>query len=496
MIRGSVRECIPRRIESTWNANIHNRFDIEVRDAKTNELKQRAQAFNVICNGLWSNFTNGYFNYIVYSNGTGTPSTSDTTMFGTWTGVSATDHEVKYDVESGVAYRTRKIVLNETTANGMTITEVGIAYDNRAGYLCTHAMLEDMNGNPISITKTNTDILTIYATVYVHWLPSGQDGVILGPPNTYMSSSYKQNFLNLALGNYFNVRREQYGSDIQLRAGKGTLSYNMLGSGGSGKSTWNSTAKKLTYEFTRAAVGKCNVEGGFGWMDFSSQDTSSSVTYCVVDVRDEYEVTGEAVGTGDGSTTAFATKFDIPTNAKVYVDGVEMTSGVTVKPHPLTVNAMEYMTAIHGKLHDNKPCPCTPQLQMTSAHVIYAYNPLHSLGIGKFDASYRYSYWRFAFSDDLKNWSQDYSCGTVIPEEHRYRKYLRITTTYTSSENISYVSATFASESNVSAKNIIFDAPPAEGSVITIDYTTPFVPKDSNRVYDLSIIIQFGEYVE
>ena len=33
--------------------------------------------------------------------------------------------------------------------------------------LCTHALIKDMNGNPVVITKTDTDIITIYATVYL-----------------------------------------------------------------------------------------------------------------------------------------------------------------------------------------------------------------------------------------------------------------------------------------------------------------------------------------
>jgi hypothetical protein len=47
---------------------------------------------------------------------------------------------------------------------------------------------------------------------------------------------------------------------------------------------------------------------------------------------------------------------------------------------------------------------------------------------------------------------------------------------------------------SITGKNIVFDEPPAEGSVITIDYVTPFVPKDANHVYDLSMSVQFSEY--
>ena len=84
MIRGTKRPRVKaveiiepkaQKIDAKLNASIHNRFDIEVVDVKTGEIKQRAQAENVICNALWTRlFTPGaYFNYIHYGTGSGTP---------------------------------------------------------------------------------------------------------------------------------------------------------------------------------------------------------------------------------------------------------------------------------------------------------------------------------------------------------------------------------------------------------------------------------------
>ena len=59
------------------NVSIHNRFDIEVINARTGEIKQRAQAENVILNRLWTALLadngNRYFGYIFYGSGSGTP---------------------------------------------------------------------------------------------------------------------------------------------------------------------------------------------------------------------------------------------------------------------------------------------------------------------------------------------------------------------------------------------------------------------------------------
>ena len=43
--------------------------------------------------------------------------------------------------------------------------------------------------------------------------------------------------------------------------------------------------------------------------------------------------------------------------------------------------------------------------------------------------------------------------------------------------------------------NIIFDSPPAEGSMITADYLIPHIPKDEYHVLDVQVTIQYGEIV-
>ena len=54
------------KINATLNASIHNRFDIEIVNATTGEVKQRAQAENIICAQLWTRLfaPDTYFNYI------------------------------------------------------------------------------------------------------------------------------------------------------------------------------------------------------------------------------------------------------------------------------------------------------------------------------------------------------------------------------------------------------------------------------------------------
>ena len=490
MLRGAVRKISDNQIAKVPNASIHNRFDIEVRDAKTNEIKQKAEAYNVICSQLWSRLSS-YFNYIAYGDGSGTPSSSDKTLFGTWYSASASDHDSQCDLTTGIAYRTRKITLNETTAVGLTITEVGLAWNNASGYLCTHAMIQDMNGNPISITKTSTDIITIYATVYVHWSPSGyyNNKIYLGKPG---QSSGLKNFIDYLLGYGFTIEYGLY-LDAYEYVGKGT---NVMTSCAKAGSCTDST-KKIAYTFKRIPVDAGNVVGGFGWVVLMDNDSSGSTTYCVIDVRGEYRVTGEAVGSGDGTTKAFATLFDLPTNAVVYVDGVAQTSGVTVKKEPITTNSLEFLVRIENRLYEGSPIIIAGRAPISTTTPVYFYNTLAELGIYKcVRRSTTYPGAKLSFSDDFVNWSDDYSYGTVIPEEHRHKKYVRMLSTGSASASgdTSIPTGTFPPE--ITGKNIVFDTAPAAGSVITIDYTTPFVPKDANHVYDLNMAIQLGEYSE
>ena len=85
MVRGHTRTLEHRlpEIKANMDCSIHNRFDIEVVDSITGEVKQTAQAENVILNQLWTRLLspNAYFNYIFIGTGNGTPSAPDTALF-------------------------------------------------------------------------------------------------------------------------------------------------------------------------------------------------------------------------------------------------------------------------------------------------------------------------------------------------------------------------------------------------------------------------------
>lgn len=355
-------------LDANFNASIHNRFDVEVIDAHTGAVKQRAQAENIIVNKMWSSYLNTvWFNYIHYGSGIGTPATTDTQLFTFVGGVAASSAVENTDTVNCVYSVRKKITLSETTSVGVTITEVGIGASATSTDLCTHAMLKDANGNQISIAKTNTDIINIYATVFVHY--ANVVSTLGNDPTKYMG------MLQLAAGHnvYFGSGSDIYSAYYNRDGATVTNVGNSV--------AVDTSAKKITVNFSRLGASNANGHGIHQVINRSYSGgyiTMFTVPFTAISSLGS-NIAGEAIGTGNGSTKDFATYFTDATNATIFVDGVAAT-GVTV-------------------------------------------------------------------------------------------------------DNVSTVS-----------NNIHFATAPASGSVITANYHTAVVAKDSNHVFDFTVTIQFGEY--
>lgn len=323
--RGYIRALQPIA-NVNLNASIHNRFDVEVIGAETGEIKQRAQAENVICNQLWTRlFTpNTYFNYIHYGTGSGTPSATDTSLF-TFIGYatpSSKNTVYDFNAATGVGSLQKKITLSETTAVGSTLTEVGIGYGTTASTLCTHAMLKDMNGNQISISKTNTDIINIYATVFIKWSAPGY--------STGYAAGYFTPYIGNPLSDWI------FGSNVlsasKIKAGitpGGSWGYHsdyvpqMLATG-TITPTFDASNKKLTLTLTRLGADNANSIKGIGCVSVLSSNNSPCFS-CFIGSGSlqTTTITGDAIGTGDGATLDFETSFGMVKSPTIYVNGAQ-----------------------------------------------------------------------------------------------------------------------------------------------------------------------------
>lgn len=162
---------------------LHNHFDIKVRDSITNEIIREARAENVVLDRYLAVLFRGNSYYelssIAYGDGTGVPDRSRTSLF----------NYKDYDRMSNFYSRrvvttpdlvtiTGKIIIGSNSYIGGRITEVGLATSasRYIDMLATHAMLQDINGAPITLgPKTNTEIWELSATLYIENNPKFVD---------------------------------------------------------------------------------------------------------------------------------------------------------------------------------------------------------------------------------------------------------------------------------------------------------------------------------
>lgn len=173
-------------MNSNANVKIHNRFDIEV--VRDGEVIQRGQAENIVLNRMYTKLCNfsTYFANIVYGSGTGTLDPARTTLFTRINSAAATTVETIKAFP--VSKWTRKIVLGLTTNNNQWLREVGISDETTA--INTHALITDVNGEPLEIYKTELDIITIYATVFIELQNKDENNFFISLPNSNALLNY------------------------------------------------------------------------------------------------------------------------------------------------------------------------------------------------------------------------------------------------------------------------------------------------------------------
>lgn len=467
---------------------IHNRFDIEVVDAKTGEVKQEARAYNIVLNNLWTRLQNAlessWANYIHYGSGTATPSASDTSLTGFIASVSINTRTDNFDADARVFSTMYSVTLSETTAVGKTISEIGLAYGSSQSNLVTKALLQDMNGNPITIQKTDTDIINIYATVFVRLLPEDYD-------NGYIQQ-FNGPLLGFLAGTYANSDPgKRIAGDVTATAydkpydGTGTM-FAAYGSVlGLTSPTFDAATKRLVMGTGRATAGTGN-QNGWSSLSFGPNSAKGQGQDFLFRVGGSWypgtQITGEAIGTGDGTTVDFSTKFGFVENPVIYVDGTPV-NGVTVNVGEV-INPHEQFAGMFNALDENGNVYLRNAYNYNYYNV-YFENPYHeTVGITELQRgdNSKYTY----VSNDFVEWVK--ISGNNIPTEYQHYRYWRSTQSSPLSRGVL--------TTDPRTTNIHFDTPPAAGAIITADYFTKTIAKDENHVFDFSLTIQLGEYTE
>ena len=517
---------------------LHNRFDIEVIDAKTGKVKQQAQAENIILNALWDrlcgsdwNSNNYYFKAIHYGSGTGTPAVTDTSLF-TFVGAKSCIGDdgngrngctyVCNIAECWISCK-RQIQLSESEVVGTNLSEVGIGYGTSAANLCTHAMLQDMNGNPVSILKTNTDIVNIYATVYVHWSSNQIDvfkpWISMGDRSggframicgTQKKAYFNDSYLGAYLPNKMMISKEGGASprEDQFSPYMGDITTLSFSS--------DVPNKKIIITSPRLPISSSNYNGIGGlWLynDLSYYGSYGPAIFVYVpNFYQGNDITNEAIGTGDGVTTKFKTKFDFPENAKVYVNGIEQTSGVTVNRIPSGANIKlgAYMKMLANESTDlvNITSTASGRYETNSdTQTVFRCwsgrmfrNTLNNIGFASIKQQYGSvtNQIQVYGSNDLTNWNLVYNrtdgAVVILDSTTGFYKYYKCVQVGTSPSDWNSYQQVIFTLNSTDFKAIEFDTPPADGDVITADYHTPYIAKDEDHVLDVSFTLQFGEY--
>ena len=499
MIRGQKRALDKQTsVNVNLNASIHNRFDFEVIDSKTGKIKKKAVGYNTICDGFWEELDKRPVYFLAFGGGAGTPSPSDRALFqliGTAELSSATIVNNTNQEENWYSYQI-KITLSETEYVGQTFTEVGCMTSKSV--LTTHAMLQDMNGNPVSIKKTNTDIINIYCTLFIHWSDSYANGAIIPTFGNFSNSSFLTNFFITNGLPYWDMYLLK-GSILTARSKDNGFIYNAkLGI------SYDKAKKIATYTARRIPVGEGNASGGtlaigIGWPvnDYYHRfdlflDCGKLLPHSII--------TGESVATGDGSTSDFCTKFSPAYDIEVYVDGV-LSTDVTVDENVPTnfsnIMGTCFIPVPHAS--DQLPpegSPSFPSLNnsvnQNNLYRLVAYNPYWEKGISTIVPQNPNTYnLKIEVSDNLLTWTTLWdgispSPNLAIPAEYQNSKYFAF-----SGSNIDNIIAR-----DIQPTNIHFASPPASGAVITANYKAKCIAKDTFHVFDFSMSIQFGEYTK
>ena len=502
-------------------ANIHNRFDIEVvRDGKT---VQKAYAENIILNALWTRMLtpSTWNSYIFFGTGTGILSAARTSLFTHLGNKAVTGQAVEVNSADGYISHRYMISLDPEEYVGQELSEVGIGYGTTSTNLVTHATLKDMNGNPTTIEKKAVDVINIYSTVYLQ-LPIGMtwdSGAVAFPQNVSPNKNMATDSFTAWIFGRRNVTYLLHALNLK-RAFNRARSANSTADGCVTKiptQSYSVANKKVTFS-ARFAVGEANFPEGIGCVELYLYNDTGDFSPTIVLSADLTQpaiytgssIEGESIGEGNGTTQDFATNYQIKPGSTptVKVDGTPVSSGITVDVgKPIRDDIRAYMRTIGNDYTTSGSSARDSVTWSLTENTVYGIGgPLifentlwETYGIWEFVAPYRYL--ALYASTDMSTWetigTADSNGATIsVPEAYRNYRYWKVAQTYgdvTAYKHLNtaqFISGDLTSDTD----NIHFDTPPDVGAVITVDYVTPWVAKDTNHVFDFTLELQFGEY--
>lgn len=312
-------------------------------------LLQEVNTHNILTNTFWV-VSRNYSRYvrgiqscdIKLGSGSGTPKTSDTDLFQPlWQkakdSTSSSYHARTSESNEEWIQLTNKYTIPANTTYVGTITECGL-YDTYR-LLCTHALLLDAEGNPISIEKTDLDVLIIEVTIRLYFTENASIKMIRADHTPFWSHLFSGDAEEACL-HYTNnlevlwsIQDSLDGNEMYLNNFSRGVPY-----------AWNSylstaicngtqdipitTPRELT--FNTARLGTDWPVTGQHFIKGLRIMRSFIITFPNTDIFPAYDITGMDVGIGDGETTEFTCPMNyfVTDTDKIYIDGILQTRGV------------------------------------------------------------------------------------------------------------------------------------------------------------------------
>jgi hypothetical protein len=378
------------------DVTLKNVFHLVLTDGRTGKVKQEAWAYNHILNQGFDKIVramgqtaytecNGTLRfmrpstdtstgkdvklggYIHIGTGTGTLAVTRTQLFTFLAARYSTFHARGINEAAWTAYYTQRATWTEAEHQNTTIREVGLGSYSLATDLSTHALIEDSEGNPIALAKGAWDVLTVYSTVYIELSHSYDNfsfitGSHATQRNVLLDKVYRNTSVNmntsLSPTHLFEIR---YGRSSAAVASSNLpvlteITRHNLAKTGTHIS-YNTANKRVDINQRLAAASGNHADGiweiGVAWLERSADYDAGfkPTTYLfrsvmpVAGVWEGRQITGENMGTGDGSQTVFTARWKpikAGTTPAVYLDTVLQASGYTIN---MTTGAVTFDAA-------------------------------------------------------------------------------------------------------------------------------------------------------
>ena len=302
---------------------IHNKFELDLYDANGNH-KDKAYAYNVVLNRFWQLFfgnslnkESSFFANIAIGTGTTTPDASNTSLGKSLGVASAT--LVSYTKEYPTSVLVQKATFGASTSLAGILTEVGFTQGSSTTSPFTRALLQDSEGNPITIEKTDTDILIVTATLYIT-VTAGENLELVPADSFGFLTQMRQMYVNSA-----HVVGYAYLSASPAYPSLSYIHSNSFSNGAGG----DYTTRSRTLGATRVPIASGNRNGVGTYVNVIHVGSFGTVHLPNTQFFPVYTLQPMNVGIGDGATTAFVCPIPdfIEGTDKVVVDGVTLGVG-------------------------------------------------------------------------------------------------------------------------------------------------------------------------